>query len=803
MKVTAKADRDAAAFEQALSAVDSLQMTDRIATLRDTIMSEPRYASFEQARIITETYRANQGEARVILRALSLAESLRRISIRIDAGEIIVGNRTEGIRTGVVFPEAGISWLEREIDTLETRDQDKFRVRPEDAEYFRETLLPYWGGNTLEAGIVARMGDEISAMSKVVKINQKDHAQGHIIPGVRTWLDRGPAGLLAGVRERMAAAEEGRREFLRAVEITLEGARAFMLRHAELAAELRNRPAYRLYSAELQETARICRKLADRPPDTFHEAVQSLWFLFVILQMESNASSFSPGRLDQLLYPYFRSDLEAGKLDLDRALEIIESLWLSFNKIVYMRNASSARYFAGFPIGFNVALGGKNPDGSDSANLLSFLCLKATEHLGLPQPNLSVRLHAGTPEWFLDKCSQVIGKGSGMPQVFNDECVVPALIAQGIEETDAYDYGIVGCVELSTHGNSLGWSDAAMFNLVKVLELTLNNGKCLISGEQLGPANGCLGEYGSFAELLEAYKNQIAHFSARMIEACDFVDRFHAQVLPSPFLSSVIDDCLDKGVDVTEGGAHYNLSGIQAIQVANVADSLAVVKQLVFDKREVEAADLTAALGADWQGWEKLRQRAVSRVPKYGNDVAWVDELGAEIVHYFSSLLSRYTNARGGRYHMGLYTVSAHVPMGANVGATPDGRFAGSPLADGGVSAMYGRDEHGPTALFKSVSRLNGRLASNGSLLNLKFLPEFFAQPSDRSKFNALLRSFCGLNINHVQFNVVRREDLLKAQKNPDAYRGLTIRVAGYTAYFTELAEDLQNEIIARTSHGV
>ncbi len=803
MKARNVTDNRSVEFLQELATADSLPMSERIGNLRDAIMNEPRYASVEQAKIITETYRENQGESRMMLRALSLAESLRKISIRIDPGEIIVGNRTPGIRSGVVFPEAGISWLEKEIDTLGTRDQDRFEVRPEDAEYFRRTLVPFWRGRTLEDGIVARMGEEIDRMSKVVKINQKDHAQGHIIPNVRTWLSLGPAGVITRVRERMAAAADGQRGFLRAVEITLEGARDFMLRYAELAATVQKQPEYRRYSEELGETAGICRKLADRTPESFHEAVQSLWFLFVILQMESNASSFSPGRLDQLLYPYFRTSFEAGEMDLQAALEIIESLWLSFNKIVYMRNATSARYFAGFPIGFNVALGGRNIDGTDSANLLSFLCLKATEHLGLPQPNLSVRLHSSSPEWFVDKCSQVIGKGSGMPQVFNDESVIPAMIGQGIEETDAYDYGIVGCVELSTQGNSLGWSDAAMFNLVKVLELTLNNGRCLISGEKLGPASGSLGDYASFEDLLAAYRKQIAHFTERMIGACDFVDRFHAQVLPSPFLSSLIDDCLDKGLDVTAGGAHYNLSGIQAIQVANVADSLAVLKKLVFDGGEIPAADLLAALRADWKDREKMRQRVISHVPKYGNDIEWVDELGAEIVRYFSGLLSGYTNARGGGYHMGLYTVSAHVPMGGNVGATPDGRFAASPLADGGVSAMYGRDEHGPTAVFKSVSRLNGRLASNGSLLNLKFLPEFFTRISDRKKFNAFLRSFCRMSINHVQFNVVRREDLLKAQENPDAYRGLTIRVAGYTAYFTELAEDLQNEIIARTSHGV
>jgi formate C-acetyltransferase len=790
-------------FQQVLNKVDSLAMSEKIESLRNLLINEPRFASIEQARIITETYQANQDESKMIRRALSLAASLRNISIRIDPGEIIVGNRTPGIRGGVVFPEAGLSWLEKEIDTLDSRDQDRFQVRPEDVKYFHSTLVPYWTGKTLEDGILAQIGVNLDRMGKVVKINQKDHAQGHIIPNVRTWLTLGPSGLLAKVRQRAVDAEADQREFLRAVEIVLEGARDFIRRYADLAVALQTQTEFQRYSAELRVTSKLCRKLADGAAESFHEAVQSLWFLFVILHMESNASSFSPGRLDQYLYPFFLKSLESGEIDLERALQIIESLWLSFNKIVYLRNSTSARYFAGFPIGFNIALAGKNADGSDSANLLSFLCLKATEHIGLPQPNLSVRLHKNSPEWFVDKCSQVIGRGSGMPQIFNDESVIPALTDQGIDGADAFDYGVVGCVELSTQGNSLGWSDAAMFNLVKILELTLNNGECLISGDTIGPPSGRLNDYATFEDLLAAYKQQIAYFVEKMIAACDFVDRFHGQSMPSPFLSSVIDDCLKKGLDVTAGGARYNLSGIQAIQVANVADSLAVLKQLVFESKQISPADLLTALKANWLDQEKMRQRVVNHVPKYGNDVEWVDELGARIVRYFSSLLSTYANARGGRYHMGLYTVSAHVPMGRNVGASPDGRFAGSPLADGGVSAMYGRDEQGPTALLKSVSRINGRLSSNGSLLNLKFLPEFFTRNSDRKKFNALLRSFCRMSINHVQFNVVRKEDLLNAQENPDAYRGLTIRVAGYTAYFTELDEDLQNEIIARTSHGV
>ncbi len=785
-----------------LEEADALPLAPEISNQKRKIMNEQRWVSTEQARLITAAYRRHEEKHRILKRAFGLAASLEGIRLRIDPEELIVGNRSAGVRAGIVFPEAGLSWLEKEIETLPTREQDRFQVKDEDVRYFREELLPYWRGQTLEEGIAAARGEEIEAIGKVVKINQKDHAQGHIIPDVRTWLQKGPAGLLTAVKSRRERASGDTADFLESAAIVLEAAVGFIRRHGEHAEKLSRNPEHASHAANLGEIARICIKLASSPPENFREALQSVWFLFVILHLESNASSFSPGRLDQYLYPYFEKDLNEGRIDLASALALIESLWLGFNKIVYLRNSQGAKYFAGFPIGFNIALGGKNRDGSDSANLLSFLCLKAQEHLGLPQPNLSVRLHEKSPEWLVEKSSQVIGKGSGMPQIFNDECVIPALRNQGIEERDAYDYGVVGCVELSTQGNNLGWSDAAMFNLVKALELTLNNGVCLLTGKQLGPDLGNLADYPDFDSLVAAFRRQTEHFIERMIPVCDFVDRYHGESMPSPFLSSVIADCIERGTDVTRGGARYNLSGIQAIQAANVADSLAVIKELVFERREVGPGELLEALRTNWRGKEELRRKAINKVPKYGNDVTWVDELGAATVRHFADELKKYTNARGGPYHTGLYTVSAHIPMGKNVGASPDGRCAESPLADGGVSAMYGRDEHGPTALLRSVDRLDGRLGSNGSLLNMKFLPEFFQKRADRQKFNALLRGFCRLRINHVQFNVVRKEDLIDAQQNPDAYRGLTIRVAGYTAYFTELAPDLQDEIIARTSYG-
>jgi formate C-acetyltransferase len=775
--------------------------TERIRVLKERMLDEARYLSVEQALIITDVYQAHEGESAAVKRALSLAEAMRQLVIHIDPDELIVGNRTTGVRAGVVFPEAGISWIDRELDTLPTRPQDKFNVRPEDAATFRSRILPYWQGKTLEDRLRAEDGPLLDAIARVVKINQKDHAQGHICPDTAKWIRLGPAGLAAEAAARSASAAPEQREFYESVLVVLDAAVEFMRRYADLATDMATTAVTPEHAANLREIARICSKLAAGGAETFREAVQALWFLFTLLHLESNASSFSPGRADQFLYPYYLTDLEAGRVDRAGALEIVEALWLKFNQIVYLRNSHSASFFAGFPIGFNVAFGGRDEAGRDESNELTYLFLEAQSHILLPQPNLSVRLHEGTPDALLDECTRVIGLGSGMPQVFNDESIIPALEAQGISPSDATNYAIVGCVELTTHGNNLGWSDTAMFNLVKALELAMNDGKCLLTGAQSGPHTGYLTDFATYEDLERAFAVQIDFFFEKMIEACEKVEEMHQRLLPTALLSSVIDDCLERGLDVTRGGAHYNLSGIQIIQVANVADSLAAVKKLVFDDGMVDKSRLVAALQTNFEHDEELRLVLLNKAPKYGNDVPWVDEIGNQWVRHFASKFAGRRNYRGGRYHTGLYTVSAHVPMGANVGATPDGRLAAAPLADGGMSAVYGRDRRGPTALLASVARVDSRLGSNGTLLNMKFLPRLFKSVDGAKAFSSMLRGLVKLRINHVQFNVVTREDLIAAQKDPDKYRNLTIRVAGYTAFFTELAEDLQNEIIARTSY--
>lgn len=775
------------------------EQKNRIEVLKTRMLEQPRYVSIEQALIITKTYQEHETDSKQVKRAWSLYNALTQIEIGIEPEELIVGNRTKGVRYGVVFPESGISWVDREFETIPTRPQDKFLVHPEDIETFRKVIIPYWKGKSLEDIVHQRIGDEISEISKVVKINQTDHAQGHICPNVKEWLELGPAGVIAKAEKNLVGANASQQEFYRCVILVMQGVQKFMQRYADLLEEKAD--SYPKYTASMRELAKICQNLQNRPAQSFHEALQSTWFLFVVLHMESNASSFSPGRLDQILYPYYQKDLAEKKMDDDQALEMIECLWLKFNEIVYLRNKNSAKYFAGFPIGFNVAVGGQDENGNDASNALSHLLIQAQEDIGLPQPNLSVRLFEHTDQALLTHAVKCVSKGSGMPQFFNDKAIVSPLMDLGISKQDALNYAIVGCVELTTHGNNLGWSDAAMFNMNKVLELTLNHGKCLLTGKQMGPDLGSLSTYASFSDLEAAYQKMMDYFIEKMIPCCEGVEKAHIDCLPTPFLSAVIDDCMDKGMDVTAGGAHYNLSGIQMIQVANLADSLAAIKELVYDKKKVDASHLEKALQNNFVGDEVLRQMLLHRVPKYGNDVAWVDELGAKWALYFREQLRKYKNYRNGPYHTGMYTVSAHVPMGQNVGASADGRFAQDPLADGGLSAVYGRDIQGPTAVLKSVSKMDNSCTTNGGLLNMKFLPDFFKTEAGITKFCNFLRAFVDLEVPHIQFNVVSKENLLDAQKHPDQYRSLTVRVAGYTAYFTELAGDLQNEIIARTSY--
>lgn len=775
-------------------------MLNRIERLKDQIYHTKRTVSLEQALIITNIYKKHTNMSRNLLRAMSFRECCRKISIKIDDDELIVGNRTKDIRQGVVFPEASLGWIIKEMETLSTREQDAFELCEEQKSILLNDLWPYWKDKTLEHAIYSDNEELFGQIDAVVKINQRDHAQGHICPDVSMWLSYGINGLLRYVNDQKLKNNQ-KKDFYHGIEICLEGAQIFMLRYAQLAEEQSHQITDSARKEELKLIAYNCSFLAHHPPQTFFQALQSIWFLFVLLHLESNASSFSLGRMDQYLYPFFKKDIDSGIIDAEYAGLLLQSLYIKFNHIIYMRNKHSAKYFAGFPIGFNIVLSGKNDAQKDMTNELTYLMLDALEIVGLPQPNLSVRLHKHSPLNLLNRCVQVLSKGYGMPQFFNDEGIIESLIQKGISKDDAYDYAVVGCVELSTQGNMLGWSDAAMVNLVKILELTLNHGRCLITGKNLCEDLGGLDTYKTYQELEYAFEQNIDYFISCMFPACENVERRHMELLPTPFLSSVVNECCIKGMDVTEGGAKYNLSGIQLIQIANVADSLAAIKKFIFEDALYTGHEMLEALRNNYEGYENIASFVMNHTPHYGNDLDYVDMIARKWVLYTDGLLKKKKNLRGGIYHSGLYTVSAHVPMGNNVGATPDGRKSKEPLADGGLSAVYGRDIMGPTALLKSVSKIPIEAGTNGTLLNMKFSKSFFSSDKALCAFSYLLQGFVRLKIKHVQFNVLNTEDLLKAQKHPEHYRHLIVRVAGYTAYFVDLDRKLQNEIIARTMY--
>jgi len=729
------------------------------------------------------------------------------MSIAIHPDERIVGNRSLLARMGVIAPEGAVDWIDRELEDLPTRPQDRFHVGPEQIRMLRKAVFPYWRGNTLEDWVATSLPDEVRAAMAggVFSLNQTDHSQGHILPDVEGWLCLGVRGLRKKVEEARKRAErhdETRAAFYEAAAIALQAAKEFMARYGKLARESAAREGNSERLRELRHIAAICDRIAEYPPRSFREALQAFWFLFALLQIESNASSFSPGRFDQYMLPFLEHDLASGSLSIVEAQDLLEHLWLKFNEIVLLRSSASARYFAGFPIGFNVVLGGQRSDGGDATNLLSYMCLRAQVDVGLTQPNLSIRIHEHSPQEFLLVSGYVISRGGGMPQVFNDEVIVPGQIHGGVAPDDALNYAVVGCVELSTPGKALGWSDAAMFNMARVLELTLFGGRDPQTQDQIGLPTPPLEEMTNLEDLEATFGRQLAHFVGLMVRGCNVVDRAHADLLPSPLLSLVVNDCVERGLDVTAGGAHYNFSGVQGVQIANVADSLAAVDRAVFAEKWVSGGVLLEALRANYEGYEQLRQRLIHKVAKYGNDDPRVDRLAKRWAERYCDLVAGYRNVRGGTYQPGFYTVSAHVPMGAQVGATPDGRFAGEPLADGGLSPMAGRDVKGPTAVLRSVSQLDLKLASNGTLLNMKFLPALFENRDGLEALVSLLRAFCRLCIPHVQFNVVSGRVLREAQVNPHKYRHLIVRVAGYSAHFTELDRALQDEIIRRTEFG-
>ncbi len=763
-------------------------MLSRIERLKAALFSAPREISLERALLYTASHRQTEGEPTIIRRAKATAYILDHVAITLREDELIAGNRTVKPRAGIVSPEMDPYWLLKELDAFPTRPQDRFAISEADKQVYREQLYPYWEKRSMKDFINGQMSEEVktATQTQIFSVNQTDKGQGHIIIDYPRLLNNGLDSLLAELQSH--AEQQPDNAFYAAALLLLQASQRHILRYASLARQMAEQCNDETRRAELLRIAEISSHNAHHKPQDFYQACQLFWYMNIILQYESNASSLSLGRFDQYMLPFYQASLNQGQ-DPAFLKELLESLWVKCNDIVLLRSTSSARYFAGFPTGYTILLGGLTETGRSAVNVLSFLCLDAYQNIRLPQPNLGVRVNEFIDRPFLLKTAETIRLGTGIPQIFNDEVVVPAFLNRGVSLEDARDYAVVGCVELSIPGRTYGLHDIAMFNLLKVMELTLldNEGNASLT----------------YPQLLDHIREKIRHYVRLMAEGSNICDIGHRDWAPVPLLSSFIDDCLQHGKDITEGGARYNFSGVQGIGIANLSDSLFALKGLVFDQQRLSFDELLATLKANFatpEG-EKIRARLINRFDKYGNDIDEVDLISADLLRFYCKEVEQYRNPRGGQFTPGSYTVSAHVPLGAVVGATPDGRYAGEQLADGGLSPMLGQDGQGPTAVLKSVSKLDNYLLSNGTLLNVKFTPSTLEGQQGLNKLADFLGAFTKLKLQHVQFNVVNAETLREAQARPQDFAGLVVRVAGYSAFFVELSKEIQDDIIRRTAH--
>ncbi|HHT0277196.1 TPA: formate C-acetyltransferase [Klebsiella oxytoca] len=763
-------------------------MTNRTQRLKDRLFANPREISLERALLYTASHKQTEGEPVMIRRAKATAWILDHVQISIRDDELIAGNRTIKPRAGIMSPEMDPYWLLKELDQFPTRPQDRFNISEEDKRIYREELFPYWENRSMKDFINAQMTDEVknAVSTQIFSVNQTDKGQGHIIIDYPRLLENGLAALVTEIKA--VRQQHPQNSFYQAVLILLEASRRHILRYAALADEMAADCADEQRRKELETIANISRHNAVHRPEDFWQACQLFWYMNIILQYESNASSISLGRFDQYMLPYYQASLNRGQ-DPQFLQELLESLWVKCNDIVLLRSTSSARYFAGFPTGYTALLGGLTETGRSAVNILSFLSLDAYQNVRLPQPNLGVRVNELIDRPFLRKTAETIRLGTGVPQIFNDEVVIPAFLNRGVSLEDARDYSVVGCVELSIPGRTYGLHDIAMFNLLKVMEIVMLENE---SNPDI-----------TWDGLINQIRDKIRYYIKLMVEGSNICDIGHRDWAPVPLLSSFIEDCVQHGQDITAGGARYNFSGVQGIGIANLSDSLHALKGMVFEQKRLSFAELIAVLKANFQTpeGEKIRARLINHFEKYGNDIDEVDNISADLLRFYCKEVEQYQNPRGGQFTPGSYTVSAHVPLGSVVGATPDGRLAGEQLADGGLSPMLGQDVQGPTAVLKSVSKLDNFLLSNGTLLNVKFTPATLAGDSGLNKLADFLQAFTRLRLQHIQFNVVNADTLREAQQRPQDFAGLVVRVAGYSAFFVELSQEIQDDIIRRTAH--
>ena len=779
--------------------------SERMERIRSTFMDTTPEICAERANLITQSYKETEGQPMVKRRALALDKILSGMTIFIEEDEIIVGNHCSKPRGSAAFPEFSCQWLEEELDRLAKRTADVFLISEETKETLRKDVFPYWKGKTNNEYASSLMKPEaLEAHNALVYTvgNYFYNGVGHISANYGKVMQQGLNAVIAeaeAAKGKFDFADANQMKSLHFLESTIlsnKAVIAFAERFAVEAERQASQTKNAERKAELVEIARICRKVPAHPAETFQEAIQSFWFVHLVIQIESNGHSISPMRFDQYCFPFYQAS--KGSLAAEKAQELLDLLWIKFNGLNKVRDEGSTSAFAGYPMFMNIIAGGQTREGKDATNELSLMMLQATANTRLYAPSMSVRIHEGTPDVFYQKAVKVSSTGLGNPAFFSDRAIIPALLDRGLTIDDARDYGIIGCVEPQVGGKTEGWHDAAFFNMGKVIELTLNNGYDWNTQRQLGPETGNVTELKSFDDVMTAYTKQTEYFVGLMCHADNMVDLAHSEKVPLPFLSALVEDCIGRGKALSDGGAIYNFSGPQGVGVANAGDSLTAIKKICFDDKAMSLVELKEILDKNFEGHEDVRQMLLNRAPKYGNDDEYADEIAVESANIYCRAVNQYRNPRGGVFQPGLYPASANVPLGSIVAATPDGRVKGFPLADG-VSPSGGFDVAGPTATVNSVSKLDHTLASNGTLLNQKFHPSAIGGEEGLNNLIAVTETYFKNGGQHIQYNVVDRSKLLEAQENPDDNKDLVVRVAGFSAFFTALDKSVQDDIISRT----
>ena len=829
--------------------------SSRIPKLVEALYAHMPVIESARAKLITESYKATEGQPTITRRAEAFAHILRNIPIIIRDNELIVGSSTIAPRGCQTFPEFSYQWLEDELDTVETRSADPFYIAEETKQELRE-VHKYWKGKTSSELATSYMAPEaIRAIEHNIFTpgNYFYNGVGHVTVKYEEVLAIGYKGIIDKAQAELDRCQVGdgnyvkKSHFLKAVILSCQAVIEYAERYAELASQMAAECTDPARKQELLQISQNCSRVPANGATSFYEACQSFWFVQQLLQVESSGHSISPGRFDQYMYPYYKADLDKGIITRESAQELLDCIWVKLNDLNKVRDAASAEGFAGYSLFQNLIVGGQDKDGNDVTNDLSVMCILASMHVHLPMPSLSIRVWNGSPHELLIKAAELTRTGIGLPAYYNDEVIIPALLNRGLTLADAREYNIIGCVDPQKAGKTDGWHDAAFFNMCRPLELVFSNG--MDKGELVGIQTGDVTKMTTFEEFYDAYKKQMEYCISLLVNADNAIDVAHAERVPLPFESCMVDDCISRGLSVQEGGAIYNFTGPQGFGIANMADSLYAIRKLVYEDKKVSMEEYKEALawnydkGLDEQSVkdisemilkgmqdggmnvtedtakavlttvmrlkpteEQLRRfteihHMIDEVPKYGNAIDDVDYFARDVAYTYTRPMQKYHNPRGGQYQAGLYPVSANVPLGGQTGATPDGRYAHTPVADG-VSPSAGKDVKGPTAAATSVSRLDHFIVSNGTLFNQKFHPSALAGREGLEKFVSLIQTFFDQKGMHMQFNVVDRETLLDAQKHPEKYSHLVVRVAGYSALFTTLSRSLQDDIIRRTEQG-